>query len=261
MNGLLAGKRLLITGVLTGSSIAYAVAREARVQGAIVVLSGFGRSKSITDRIARRMAAEDGLEVPAVIELDLTSEDDLAALPQRLREHVDSVDGALHAAGFAPAGILGDAISAASWADASVALQVSAWSFPALARALRPVLATPGSLVGLTFDATVSWPGYGWMGIAKAGLEASCRGLARELGPDGIRVNLVAAGPLKTTAASHVPGFAAFDEVWSKRAPLGWDITDPGPAGQACVALFSHLLSATTGEILHVDGGVHATGA
>jgi enoyl ACP reductase len=257
----LAGKRLLITGVLTGSSIAYAAAREARAQGAIVVLSGFGRSKSITERIAKRLANDDGLPPSPVIELDLTSEEDFAALPGRLREHVDSVDGALHAAGFAPAEILNDQISAASWEHAATALQVSTWSLPALARGLEPVLASPASIVGLTFDATISWPSYGWMGIAKAGLEAACRGLARELGPRGVRVNLVAAGPLKTTAASHIPGFAAFDEVWAQRAPLGWQIGDTTAAGLACVALFSDLFPATTGEIVHVDGGVHATGA
>jgi enoyl-[acyl-carrier protein] reductase I len=261
VNDVLAGKRLLITGVLTGSSIAYAAAREARAQGATVVLSGFGRSKSITERIARRLAADDGGAPVPVVELDLTSDADYDALPERLREHVDSVDGALHAAGFAPEAILNDAISGASWQDAALALQVSTWSLPALCRALRPVLARPASIVGLTFDATVSWPNYGWMGIAKAGLEASCRGLARELGPDGVRVNLVAAGPLKTTAASHIPGFSAFDEVWSQRAPLGWQIGDTTAAGLACVALFSDLFPATTGEIVHVDGGVHATGA
>lgn len=261
MSSLLAGKRLLITGVLTGSSIAYAVAQQARAHGATVVLSGFGRSRSITERIAGRLAGEDGLGPVPVVELDLTSEADLAALPQRLREHVDSVDGALHAAGYAPAQILGDAISQASWEDAATALQVSAWSLPALCRALTPVLARPGSVVGLTFDASVSWPTYGWMGIAKAGLEAACRGLARELGPAGIRVNLVAAGPLKTTAATHIPGFGEFEQVWGARAPLGWDVSDPTPAGKACVALLSDLLPATTGEILHVDGGVHATGA
>ena len=261
MNDLLAGKRLLVTGVLTGSSIAYAAAREARRQGAVVVLSGFGRSKSITDRIAKRLAAEDGLAPSPVVELDLTSEADYAALPERLREHVDSVDGALHAAGFAPAEILTDAVSSASWEHAATALQVSTWSLPALARALRPVLAPPASIVGLTFDASVSWPSYGWMGIAKAGLEASSRALARELGPAGIRVNLIAAGPLKTTAASHIPGFSAFDDVWAARAPLGWRIGDTTAAGLACVALFSDLFPATTGEIIHVDGGVHATGA
>jgi enoyl ACP reductase len=258
---LLAGKRILITGVLTGSSIAYAAAREARAQGAVVVLSGFGRSKRITDRIANRLSADDGLAPSPVIELDLTSEDDFAALPERLREYVDSVDGALHAAGYAPMEILNDHISSASWEHAATALQVSTWSLPALARALRPVLANPASIVGLTFDATVSWPSYGWMGIAKAGLEAASRGLARELGPDGVRVNLVAAGPLKTTAASHIPGFSAFDDVWAQRAPLGWQIGDTTAAGLACVALFSDLFPATTGEIVHVDGGVHATGA
>ena len=260
MSELLAGKRLLITGVLTGSSIAYAAAREARAHGATVVLSGFGRSLSITNRIAKRLA-EDGRDAPPVVGLDLTSEDDFAALPSRIREHVDSLDGALHAAGFAPGEILNDQISTASWEHASTALQVSTWSFPAMCRALRPVLARPSSVVGLTFDATVSWPNYGWMGIAKAGLEAASRGLARELGPDGIRVNLIAAGPLKTTAASHIPGFSSFEDVWSQRAPLGWEIGDTTAAGLACVALFSDLFPATTGEIVHVDGGLHATGA
>ena len=260
MSDLLAGKRLLITGVLTGSSIAYAAAREARAQGATVILSGFGRSLSITNRIARRLAEEGG-DPPPVIELDMTSEDDYAALPSRIREHVDSLDGALHAAGFAPAEILTDEISGASWEQAATALQVSTWSLPAMCRGLRPVLANPSSIVGLTFDATVSWPNYGWMGIAKAGLEAACRGLARELGPDGIRVNLVAAGPLRTTAASHIPGFNEFEDVWTSRAPLGWAIGDTTPAGLACVGLFSDLFPATTGEIVHVDGGLHATGA
>jgi enoyl ACP reductase len=253
--GLLDGKRLLVTGVLTDRSIAFATARLAAEQGATVVLSSFGRPMSLTQRVARRLPTS-----PPVVQLDVTSEDDLAALPERLSEHVDGLDGVLHAVGFAPASALGSGLLETPWEDVGTALQVSTWSYAALARACAPVLVDGGSYVGLTFDARVAWPSYDWMGVAKAGLESANRYLARDLGPRGIRVNLVAAGPVRTMAARSVPGFAQFEDVWDARAPLGWDVDDAEPVAQACVALLSDWFPKTTGQVLHVDGGFSAVG-
>jgi enoyl-[acyl-carrier protein] reductase I len=254
--GVVEGKRLLITGVLTEASIAFGVAKLAQAEGAQVVLSGFGRGLGITQRIAKRLP-----EPAPVIELDVTSDEHLAALPERLGEHVDGVDGVLHAIAFAPEGALGGNFMTATWDDVSTAVQVSTFSLAALTRAVLPVL-TPGTgIVGLDFDASVAWPAYDWMGVAKAGLESTARYLARELGPKQIRVNLVAAGPLRTIAAKSIAGFETFESVFSERAPLGWDMSDTGPTARACVALMSDWFPATTGEIVPVDGGVHAVGA
>lgn len=253
--GLLAGKRLLVTGVLTDRSIAFAVARLAAEQGATVVLSSFGRPMSLTRRVARRLPG-----APPVVQLDVTCEDDLAALPERLREHVDALDGVVHAIGFAPPAALGHGLLETPWADVGTALQVSTWSYAALIRGCAPLLSAPASYVGLTFDARVAWPSYDWMGVAKAGLESANRYLARDLGPRGVRVNLVAAGPVRTMAARSVPGFAAFEDVWDARAPLGWDVDDAEPVARACVALLSDWFPRTTGQVLHVDGGFSAVG-
>jgi enoyl-[acyl-carrier protein] reductase I len=253
--GLLDGKRLLVTGVITDASIAYSVARVALQEGASVVLTGYGRM-SLVERVAKKLPG------PApVVELDVTSPDDLAALPDRVREHVDGIDGVLHSIGFAPASALGGGFLDTPWEDVATAIHVSTYSLPALAKAALPLLPERGgSVVGLTFDATISWPAYDWMGVAKAGMESAARYLARELGPRGVRVNLVAAGPLRTMAARSIPGFALFEDVWGKRAPLGWEIADPEPVARSCVALLSDWFPATTGEIVHVDGGFHATG-
>jgi meromycolic acid enoyl-[acyl-carrier-protein] reductase len=254
--GLLEGKKILVTGVLTDASIAFGVAREAQEQGAQVVLTSFGRAMSITTRIAGR------LPQPApVIELDVTDDEQLGSLAGRLGEHVDRLDGVLHAIGFAPQSCLGGGFLDAPWADVATAVHVSTYSLASLAKATLPLL-TPGScILGLDFDATVAWPAYDWMGVAKAGLESCSRYLARELGGQGIRVNLVAAGPLRTMAAKNIPGFSGFEEIWDGRAPLGWDLADTTPVAKSCVALMSDWFPATTGEIVHVDGGVHAMGA
>lgn len=252
---LLDGKRLLITGVLTEQSIAFSVARIATEQGATVVLSGFGRGLSLTRRIASRLPGS-----PPVIELDVTSEDDLDLLPKRLGEHLDGVDGVLHAIGFAPPSALGSGVLDTAWPDVATALHVSTWSFPALARAALPMMASGSSYVGLDFDARVAWPAYDWMGVAKAGLESANRYLARDLGPHGVRSNLVAAGPLKTMAAKAIPGFAQFEDAWAQRAPLGWDVRDPEPTARACVVLLSDWFPATTGTVVYVDGGFSAIG-
>lgn len=249
---LLAGKRLLVTGVLTESSIAFSVARLATEQGAEVVLSGFGRGLSLTTRVARRVPGE-----PRVVELDVTSEADLAAVPERVG---GVLDGVVHAIGFAPAAALGNGLLDTSWEDVGTALHVSTWSFASLIRSCLPLMPNGGSYVGLDFDAGVAWPGYDWMGVAKAGLESANRYLARDLGPRGIRSNLVAAGPVKTMAAKSVPGFEQFEAVWDGRAPLGWDVTDAEPVAKAVVALLSDWFPATTGSIVHVDGGFRAVG-
>lgn len=254
--GIVDGKRIVVTGVLTDQSIAFHVARLAQEQGATVVLTSFGRAMSLTRRTASRLPAE-----APVVELDVTSTVDLDSLAERVREHVDGVDGVLHSIGFAPESALGGRFLDTPWSDVSTAMEVSAYSLKALAMATRPLLQPGSSIVGLDFDATVAWPTYDWMGVAKAALESTARYLARDLGPAGVRVNLVAAGPIRTMAAKSIPGFAEFEDVWQSRAPLGWDLDDPGPAARACVALMSDWFPATTGDIIHVDGGVHSQGA
>jgi meromycolic acid enoyl-[acyl-carrier-protein] reductase len=254
--GIVAGKRLLITGVLTEASIAFTVARLAQEEGASVVLTGFGRGLSITTRIAARLP-----QAAPVVELDVTDEAHLDVLADRLVAELGGCDGVLHAIGFAPEAALGGKFMTASWQDVATAVHVSAYSLASLARAVLPAMPETGSIVGLDFDATVAWPAYDWMGVAKAGLESCSRYLARELGPRGIRCNLVAAGPLKTMAAKSIPGFEEFEQVWGTRAPLGWDVGNTEPAARACLALMSDWFPATTGEIVHVDGGVHAVGA
>lgn len=254
--GILQGKRVLVTGVLTDQSIAFHVARLAQEQGASVVLTSFGRALSLTRRSASRLPVE-----APVIELDVTSTDDLDALAARVSDHVDRLDGVLHSIGFAPESALGGRFLETPWADVSTAVEVSAYSLKSLTMACRPLMRAGSSVVGLDFDATVAWPTYDWMGVAKAALESTARYLARDLGPAGIRVNLVAAGPIRTMAAKSIPGFEDFENVWKSRAPLGWDLDDPGPAARACVALMSEWFPATTGEIVHVDGGVHSQGA
>ena len=250
---LLDGKRVLVTGVLNTDSIAFSIARVAQEQGAEVVLTSFGRVMSLTKRSARRLPTE-----PLVIELDVTNEDHLAALAGRVGGRLD---GVVHAIAFAPQSCLGGGFLDAPWEDVAVALHVSAYSLKALAVAALPLMGAGGSVVGLDFDNSKAWPVYDWMGVAKSAFESTARYLARDLGPRGIRVNLVAAGPLRTIAAKSIPGFEQFEDAWNTRAPLGWSLRDPEPVARAVVALLSDLFPATTGEIIHVDGGYHAMGA
>jgi meromycolic acid enoyl-[acyl-carrier-protein] reductase len=257
---LLGGKRLLITGVLTSDSLAFATARRAIEEGADVALSGFGRGLSLTQRSARRLG-----DVGEVLELDVTVPTQLDAAREALQRRFGRLDGVLHAIGYAPPDCLGHGMLLASPEDVAVALQVSTYSFAGLTRAMLPLLEVAGrdggaSVVGLDFDGSRAWPVYDWMGVAKAGLESLARYLAKELGPRGIRVNLVASGPVRTVAAKSIPGFGAFEDAWGDRAPLGWDVHDATPAANGAVALLSDLLSSTTGHVLHVDGGVHALG-
>ena len=250
---LLEGKKLLVTGVLMDSSIAFHVARLAQDQGAEVVLTSFGRTMKITSTIAKRLPT-----TPPVVELDVTSEEDLGALAERVREHVPHLDGVVHSIGFAPQGAF--TFMEAGWDDVATAVHVSAYSLASLTKAALPLMDAGGSVVGLTFDARFAWPVYDWMGVAKAAFESTNRYLARDLGPRGIRSNLVAAGPIRTTAAKSIPGFERFEEEWGSRSPLGWDVDDAEPAARACVALLSDWFPATTGEMVHVDGGFHAMG-
>jgi enoyl-[acyl-carrier protein] reductase I len=256
--GILEGKRILVTGVLTDASLAFAVAQLAQAEGAELVLTGAARGLSITQRTARK------LEAPAdVLELDVTDASQFDALATELDRRWGGLDGVLHAIGFAPPDCLGGDVMRAGWDDVAVALQISAYSLKPLTQSLLPLLreAGGGSVVALDFDARVAWPVYDWMGVAKAALESLARYLARDVGSAGVRVNLVAAGPARTLAAKSIPGFDRFEAVWSERAPLGWDVTDTKAVARACVALLSDWFPMTTGEILHVDGGFHAIGA
>ncbi len=257
---LLDGKTILVAGVTMDTSIGFHVARVAQEQGATVVITNFGRALGITRRIAKRLPAE-----PAVVELDVTDASHLERLPDQLREALGEdarLDGLVHSIAYGnPETLLGGEFLGGPWEDVAQAVQVSAYSLMSLTQACKPLMTAGSSVVGLTFDATVAWPAYDWMGFAKAGLESASRYLARDLGRDGLRCNLVAAGPLKTLAAKAIPGFEQLESTWRDRAPLGWDETDPGPAARAVVALLSDFFPATTGEIVHVDGGYHAMGA
>ncbi len=253
---LLEGKQILITGVLTDASIAFSIAKQAQNQGAEIVLTGAGRGLRLTERTAKK------LPKPAqVFPFDVTEPSDVDNLQKTLANKWGSVDGALHAIGFAPEPCLGEDFMAASWQDVKVALEISAYSLKMLADAVAPLMTNGGSIVALDFDSSVTWPAYNWMGVAKAALESTNRYLARTLGPAQIRCNLIAAGPIRTMAAKSIPGFGAFEDVWGDRAPLGWDVNDSSAVAESAVALFSDLFRATTGSIIHVDGGYHIIGA
>jgi enoyl ACP reductase len=255
--GILEGKNILVAGVTLDTSIAFHVARIAQAEGANVIVSNFGRAMSLTGRVIKKLDP-----VPPLLEVDVTNDEHLAGLAETLGQHVDRLDGVVHSLAFAnPETALGGKFLSTPFNDVSTAVHVSAYSFNSLAMAVKPLLANPASIVGLTFDATISWPVYDWMGVAKAALESTSRYMARYLGPDGVRVNLVAAGPLQTLAKKAIGGADEFDTIWAQRAPIGWDPKDQAPTAKAVVALLSDWFPATTGEIIHVDGGVHAMGA
>jgi len=254
--GVLDGKKIVITGVLTDASLAFGVAKLAQEEGAEVILTGAGRGLRLTQRTARKLPVE-----PSVFEFDVTDTAHAQALHEALASQWGHVDGALHAIGFAPEACLGENFMGATWDDVKVALEISAYSLKVLAEAVAPLMTTGGSIVGLDFDATVAWPAYNWMGVAKAALESTNRYLARELGPAGIRCNLIAAGPIKTVAAKSIPAFKKFEDVWDAQAPLGWDVEDSSAVARTTVAMLSDWLPSTTGSMIHVDGGFHAVGA
>jgi len=254
VSGLLEGKRLLITGVITEGSMAFHAAKVAQEQGAYVVLTGFGRL-SLVERIAKRLPVE-----APVVELDVQNNEHLDSLAERVGEHVDRADGVLHSIAYAPPSCLGEPFLDAPQADTDNAFEVSAYSFKALTAAVLPLLSANASIVGMDFDARVAWPAYNWMGVAKAALESVNRYLARDMGPRGVRVNLVSAGPMRTMAAKSIPGFDVLESSWGERAPLGWDPEDPTPVAKTVCAVLSDWLPATTGSMIWADGGVHAIG-
>jgi enoyl-[acyl-carrier protein] reductase I len=254
--GLMDGKNILVTGVLTDHSIAFSVAKIIQEEGGNVILSSFGRAMGATERANARLPKK-----APIVELDVTNEENLKNLKQEISKHHSKLDGVVHAIGFAPQAALGGNFLKTEWPDVSTALQISAYSFKSLSMSCVDLMPNGGSIVGLDFDATKSWPQYDWMGVAKAALESTSRYLARHLGPKNIRVNLIAAGPINTVAAKHIPGFEKFEEAWALRSPLGWKISDPVPSAKAVVALLSDWFPSTTGEIIHVDGGYHSMGA
>jgi len=256
--GLLDGKTVLVTGILTDASLAFSIAERAQHEGATVVATGFGRGLSLTKRVLRKLPVE-----PTLLELDVTDPVHLDQAARDLATITPSLSGMVHAIGYAPEDCLGSGMLKASAEDVATAFTISAYSLAAMCRSFHSLLAADGggSVVGLDFDATKAWPLYDWMGVVKASLESLARYLARDLGPEGIRVNLVAAGPVRTMAAKSIPGFSTFEDTWSDKAPLGWDANNAAPVAAATVALLSDLFPATTGEIIHVDGGVHALGA
>jgi enoyl ACP reductase len=254
--GLLDDKKIVITGVMTDASLAFGVARIALEEGADIVLTGAGRALKLTQRTARKLGPDID-----VYELDVTVPEHGVAVREALAEKWGRVDGVLHAVGFAPESCLGDDFMAAPWDDVAIAMHISTYSLKALADAFVPLMSEGGSIVGLDFDNSQAWPAYNWMGVAKSALQSVSRYLAKELGPQGIRCNLIAAGPIKTMAAKSIPGFALFEDTWGARAPLGWDVGDSEPVAKSVVAMLSDWFPATTGEIIHVDGGYHAIGA
>ena len=252
---LLDGKKLLITGVLTPQSIAFSAAKVALEQGAEIVLTNFGRTVSLTEKTAKRLPS-----TPDVLDMDVTSDEQIAAVADELRSRWGRLDGFLHAIAFAPQDALGGNFLNTPWESVSTAFQTSAYSLKSLAAGMSPLMEGGGSIVSLDFDGRVAWPIYDWMGVAKAGLESVTRYLARDLGPRAIRVNTVSAGPIKTIAGKGIPGFEQISGSWDRRAPLGWDVEDPTPVGNTVAFLLSDLSAGITGELIHVDGGFHAMG-
>lgn len=255
MSGILEGKRILVTGVLMESSIAFHVAKLAQLQGADVILTAFPRP-SLTTLVSRRLP-----KPVQVLPLDVADTKQLDGLADQVREHLPSLDGVVHSIGFAPRDALGGNFLDTTWDSVATAMHVSAYSLKSLAMACRPLMPNGGSVVGLTFDAQMAWPSYDWMGPAKAALESTNRYLARYLGEHEIRCNLVSAGPIASTAAKSIPGLRDLAETWNRRSPLSWDADDPEPPARGVVALLSDWFPKTTGEIVHVDAGMHAMGA
>lgn len=254
---LLENKRLLITGVLTQQSIAFSAAQAVQELGAEIVLTSFGRAVSLTEKVAKRLP-----DPPDVLEMDANDPDQIEAVRKELSGRWGHLDGFLHAIAFAPQDALGGNFLNTPWESVALAMQTSAFSLKSIAVGMLPLMEERGgSIASLDFDAQVAWPIYDWMGVAKAALESVTRYLARDLGPKGIRVNTISAGPLKTMAGKGIPGFERIVDLWGRAAPLGWDSNDPMPVGRALAFLFSDLSAGITGELIHVDGGFHAMGA
>jgi enoyl ACP reductase len=260
---ILTNHRILITGVLTDDSLAFGIAQRSLQEGATVLLTGAGRGLSLTKRTARKL--EEYGDVGEVVELDVTDPAQIVAAVRAVDARFGRLDGLVHAIGYAPQSCLGAGMFVAPFDDVSTAMHISTYSLSALVGAFRPLLKKSealggASVIALDFDGTRAYPMYDWMGVMKAGLESLGRYLAREVGTDAIRVNMLAAGPIRTMAAKSIPGFEIFEDTWAERAPLGWDVNDSSAVADAAVALLSPLLRATTASVIHVDGGAHAMG-
>jgi enoyl ACP reductase len=254
---LLEGKKLLITGVLTDDSIAFAVARVAQEAGAEILLTGVGRGMSLTQRVAKRLPS-----TPDVLEMDVNDQAAVDSVRAAVMDRWGHLDGLVHAIAFAPSDALGGNFMNTPWESVATAFQTSAYSLKALSVGmLQPMKAArAAAVVSLDFDGRYAWPIYDWMGVSKAGLEAVTRYLARDLGEFGIRVNTVSAGPIRSMAGKSIPGFDQIADKWVNRAPLGWSMTDATPVGQMVCVLLSDWAPMTSGELIHVDGGYHAMG-
>jgi len=250
---MLEGKKILVTGLLTRHSIAYAVAEAAQRYGAEVLLTSFGKARRITERAAGSLPV-----APEVLELDVTRDEDFPRLRAEVEERWGRIDGIVHAIAAAPPDALGGNFLNTPSASAELSFKTSAFSLKELTAALLPLFDDGGGVVGLDFDASLAWPGYDWMGVSKAALESVSRYLARDVGARGLRVNLVSAGPLETVAASAFAGFELLTEGWNSQAPLGWDSNDASVVADPICFLLSDRARGITGEIIHVDGGVHA---
>lgn len=258
--GLLSDHRILITGILTDDSLAFGIAKRALEEGATIAVSGAGRGTSITRRTARKLG-----EVGEIIELDVTDPAQVSAAVEEVSNRFGRLDGLVHAIGYAPPSCLGSGMFTAPFEDVATAMHISMYSLAALVGAFRPLLQKSealggASVIALDFDGTRAYPAYDWMGVMKAGLESLGRYLSREVGPDKIRVNMLAAGPIRTIAAKSIPSFSLFEDTWDERAPLGWDVHDSSAVADTAVALLSPLLRATTASVIHVDGGAHSMG-
>ncbi|HZM36195.1 MAG TPA: enoyl-ACP reductase FabI [Burkholderiales bacterium] len=248
---LLTGKKILVTGLLSNRSIAYGVAKAARREGAELAFTY--QNERFRERVAD-MAAE--FDSKLALPCEVTSDAEIEGVFNNIRQHWGSLDGLVHAIAFAPReAIAGDFLDGISREAFRQAHDISAYSFAALAKASRPLLAKNASLLTLTYlGAERVVPNYNTMGLAKASLEASVRYLAGSLGPRGIRVNGISAGPIKTLAAAGIGGFGRILKFVEEHAPLRRNMTTED-VGNAAAFLLSDLSSGITGEILYVDGG------
>ncbi|MDY0072176.1 MAG: SDR family oxidoreductase [Thauera sp.] len=254
--GFLAGKRILITGLLSNRSIAYGIARAMHREGAQLAFSY--QNERLRDRVAK-LAEDFGSTL--LLPLDVQDDAQINALFARLGEHWEGLDGLVHSIAFAPGEALdGDFVDGLSREAFRISQEISAYSFPALAKAARPLMkGRNGALLSLSYLGAVrTMPNYNIMGLAKASLEAAVRYLAVSLGPEGTRVNAVSAGPIKTLAASGIGSFGKLLAFNEHNAPLRRNV-NIDEVGNAAAFLCSDLASGITGEVLYVDAGFNIT--
>ena len=253
---LLSGKRVLVLGLMDNRSFAWSIGQAASAEGADVLYTC--QRERIVRGFFRRNEADLG--DAQLIEADVTDE---TSVEKAIAEAGAPLHGLVFSVAFAsPETCLGGRMDAAPVEDVLKALHVSAVSLATVCKHAVPAMTEGGSIVALSFDSQHSYPGYNWMGVAKAALEALVRGLQRDYGPLGVRVNTLSAGPQETLAASHIPGFSEIASIYPPRAPLGWNLSTSGEAvGRAACLLLSDLATGIGGTVLTVDGGAHSMGA